>query len=859
LIATSAADAERELRCFSRTDGSGLVRSAFVAHHRPPRIAIVFGSSCADARSLACLREDEPVFRSTYDLLADAMPDAVSAEFASARWQIALAELWRSWGIEPSLLVGYGTSGELTAAIVAGSLSPRDAVALIQASGPASRIHAQIRPPKAPLLLESMGETVQAGCAVPNHWSPSVPSKVSDGGDSVRARSQAFVDHVLCARADVPDAVLEDLASIYLAGTAIAWGAFHSGERQASITLPNYPFQRVPLWPPEYQRAARMRQAGGAGSAAADEGLYRVEWSAVDPQQHSAIEPASSNSKQRNIVLIHRTDVPSKDARAAMEAVGLRVDTMLIGQSGVSMEDLKRLAEGRRDTQWLYVSQPKSGIDAPDDRSALEDVLAIFQTVLDVELSAPAVWIATAGAHANGGSIRPTEAGLWGLGRVLASEAPGVRVSFVDLDAHTPDWAGLAGLIAADDGDAELALAGGAALTPRLVAVDLGPMPERRLASAQASYIVTGAFGFIGELTARWLAKQGAGKLFLVGRNPPGAQAQEAIKDARAAGTEVDVVIADIGTERGVSSLFASVAADSRPLKGIIHSAGAIDDALIPQQTPARLSHAFAAKAKGAWLLHEQSVRHQLDFFVLYSSSAALIGSAGQTNYAAANCYLDALAHYRRARGLVALSLNWSLWTQTGLAVKREVVQAGAALGAIPITPERGMAVLERAIASNQTQVVVLPLDVPLLRKTIGSRRPPTLLRDLLRPAGRQVDNALPSEDLVSRYVATYSGAPTAERAVVLVEFTRRRMGELLNLDPSWPIPDDQALLDLGLDSLIGLQLKNDLQTLTDKTLPATLFFDCPTLADLAQYFQKLPAEVTSASDAQPVRERILA
>lgn len=859
LIAGSAAEAERELRRFSQADGSALVRAAFVAHHRPPRIGMVFGHSRADARILARLCEGEPVFCAAYEALASALPDALSAEFASARWQVALAELWRSWGIEPSLVVGYGTSGELTAAIVAGSLSPRDAVALIQASGPGSPIHGQLRPPKSPLLLESMGDIVPAACAVPDHWSPFVPGKVSDCGDSVRARAQALVDHVIAPRADAPDAVLEDLASIYLAGTQIAWGAFHSGERQTSITLPNYPFQRLPLWPPEYQRASRIRQPGGAGSTTADDGLYRVEWSALDPQQHSAVEPASSHLRHRNIVLIHRADVPTKDAKAAMEAVGLRVETVPIGQSGGSKEVLKRLAEGRRDTQWLYLSQPQTGIDAPDDLSALEDVLAIFQTVLDLEVSAPAVWIATAGAHANGGPVRPTEAGLWGLGRVLATEAPGVRVSLVDLDANTPDWAGLAGLIAADDGALELSLAGGAALTPRLLPVDLGPKPERPLASVQASYIVTGAFGFIGELTAHWLVKQGAGKLFLVGRNPPGAQAQETIKDARAAGTEVEVVIADIGTERGVSSLFASVAADSRPLKGIIHSAGAIDDALIPQQTPARLTHAFAAKAKGAWLLHEQSVRHQLDFFVLYSSTAALVGSAGQSNYAAANCYLDALAHYRRARGLVALSLNWSLWTQTGLAIKREVVQGAAALGAIPITPERGMAVLERAIASNQAQVVVLPLDVPLLRKTIGSRRPPALLRDLLRPAGRQLDNALASDDLVSRYLATYSGAPPAERAAVLVEFTRRRMGELLSLDPSRPIPHDQALLDLGLDSLTGLQLKNDLQTLTNKTLPSTLFFDCPTMADLAQYFQDLPADVASASDARLVRERILA
>src|SRR5262249_18874816 len=161
--------------------------------------------------------------------------------------------------------------------------------------------------------------------------------------------------------------------------------------------------------------------------------------------------------------------------------------------------------------------------------------------------------------------------------------------------------------------------------------------------------------------------------------NPPREQALVAIEAARTAGAEIEPVIVDIGSAAGVDALFTRVAADGRPLKGIIHSAGALDDASIARQTPASLSHALSAKATGAWLLHDRSIRHPLDFFVLYSSAAALIGTPGQANYAAANCYLDALAHHRRSLGLTALSLNWGLWTGTGLAIKREVVQSGSA------------------------------------------------------------------------------------------------------------------------------------------------------------------------------------
>jgi acyl carrier protein/short-subunit dehydrogenase len=395
------------------------------------------------------------------------------------------------------------------------------------------------------------------------------------------------------------------------------------------------------------------------------------------------------------------------------------------------------------------------------------------------------------------------------------------------------------------------------------VPIQLAAATNAPLATAGASYIVTGAFGFIGALTTRWLVGQGAGKLFLVGHNPPGVEALAAIEAARAAGTDIETVIVDIGAAAGVEVLFARVEADPRPLKGIIHSAAALDDAAISRQTPASLSRALGAKATGAWLLHQRSLAHLLDFFVLYSSAAALIGPPGQSNYAAANCYLDALAHHRRGLGLKGLSLNWGLWTGTGLAVRRDVVQSGATQGAVPITPEQGMAVLGRAIMSGETQVAVLPLDWALLRQTLGGRRPPTLLKQLLSDAGEESAGAAAGAPvgscLLANYVHLFEAATRAEWNGLLIDFTRRRSAELLGLDPMTPIPDNQPLLDLGLDSLVGLELRNDLQTLAGITLPSTLFFDCPTISDLAEYFRLvLPAEEPARiSASEPAYERI--
>jgi myxalamid-type polyketide synthase MxaC len=243
---------------------------------------------------------------------------------------------------------------------------------------------------------------------------------------------------------------------------------------------------------------------------------------------------------------------------------------------------------------------------------------------------------------------------------------------------------------------------------------------------------------------------------------------------------------------------------------------------------------------------------------VLYSSAAALIGPPGQANYAAANCFLDALAHYRRGRGLTGLSLNWGLWTSTGLAIKRDVFQGAATNGAVPITPERGMEVLGRAIASGETQLAVLPLNWELLRQTLGARRPPTLLRALLSTDTEAGDRTA-GGGLLATYRQRFEAAEGEQRTALLTEFTRRRSAELLGLDPATQIPDHEPLLDLGLDSLIGLELRNDLQLLAGITFPSTLFFDCPSLAELTQYFRLiLPMEEASgAPTAEAAYERI--
>jgi hypothetical protein len=352
-------------------------------------------------------------------------------------------------------------------------------------------------------------------------------------------------------------------------------------------------------------------------------------------------------------VLLHRQTASAASARAALEAAGLAVQDTPIGTGGLSRNDLAVLAAGRSDALWLYLVPNGADAGAPGGnvRFALDDVLVIAQELVEYGAAGPSLRVVTSGSQSIGSTSRPGDASVWGIGRVLATEAPDARVSFVDMDAGgTSGWDGLARIIASGNGEAELALRDGNVFAPALVPIELPAQTSDSIVSRDGSYIVTGAFGFIGELTTLWLTGQRAGKLFLVGRNPPRTPALAAIEAARAAGTDVEIVLADIGAAAGADVLFERVAADARPLKGIIHSAAALDDAAISRQTPESFSVALGAKAMGAWLLHERSLGYSLDFFVLYSSAAALLGSPGQSNYAAANCYLGRDANNGGAR-----------------------------------------------------------------------------------------------------------------------------------------------------------------------------------------------------------------
>ncbi|MDT3399504.1 SDR family NAD(P)-dependent oxidoreductase, partial [Streptomyces sp. B1866] len=250
---------------------------------------------------------------------------------------------------------------------------------------------------------------------------------------------------------------------------------------------------------------------------------------------------------------------------------------------------------------------------------------------------------------------------------------------------------------------------------------------------ADATYLVTGGLGGLGLETARYLAGQGARHLALAGRGAPSERAEEVLAALRADGAEVRVCAADVARAEDVGALLDGLARTMPPVAGIVHAAGVLRDGLLKGLGPADFEAVAAPKAAGAWHLHQAARERELelDFFVLYSSAAALLGSASQGNYAAANAYLDALALHRAALGLPALTVDWGPWAEVGLAARPDRGGALAARGVLSLRPADGVAALDRLLAGGGAQACVLPLDTAKLREEAAAGLLPSLLRDL--------------------------------------------------------------------------------------------------------------------------------
>jgi acyl transferase domain-containing protein/acyl carrier protein/SAM-dependent methyltransferase len=370
-----------------------------------------------------------------------------------------------------------------------------------------------------------------------------------------------------------------------------------------------------------------------------------------------------------------------------------------------------------------------------------------------------------------------------------------------------------------------------------LVPRPLGGAVPAPVVRRDAAYLITGGLGALGLHIARGMVEAGARNLLLMGRGAPTERAAAAIGELEAAGARVSVVRGDISQREDVAAALAR-ANDMAPLRGIVHSAGVLADAVIADQTADRFAAVFAPKVLGALHLHELTAETPLDFFALFSSTAAVLGSPAQANYSAANALLDALALRRASEGLPGISINWGPWTDGGMisSLKEQDRSRVSRSGLLSLTPEQGVTAFLSVLARKDAQVTVLPADWKRVGEAADGDVPP-MLADLVRKpaAGR----AAAAQSAGGGFAAELARMPAGRRRAAVQSHVREQVVQVLGIGSSTTLDVTQGLRDLGMDSLMAVELRNRLQRSVGRALPSTLAFDCPTVEALTAYLVK--------------------
>jgi acyl transferase domain-containing protein len=356
-------------------------------------------------------------------------------------------------------------------------------------------------------------------------------------------------------------------------------------------------------------------------------------------------------------------------------------------------------------------------------------------------------------------------------------------------------------------------------------AVLIAPAAEAAISfSAARTYLITGGLGALGLRVAQWMVERGARHLMLVGRRNASEDARAVLASLEQAGAQVVVVPADVSSPGHMARALAGIDRDV-PLSGIIHAAGVIDDGLLLQQDWKRFVGVMAPKVKGAWNLHSLTQNLPLDFFVMFSSMASVVGSPGQGSYAAANAFMDGLAGYRRARGLPALSVNWGPWGEVGMAAgQRGVSKQIRLMGGKPIAPLAGLQLLERLLPQQAAQIGVLPVS---WREFPAGAAMPSLLADLIREEAPGHSDRRETEGGKLRE-SLFAAAEDA-RQPMLEGYLSQQLARVLG-SSSADLDLDRPLSDLGIDSLMAVELRARIQSDLRVTMPLASVLAGPSL-----------------------------
>ncbi|MEU8470100.1 SDR family NAD(P)-dependent oxidoreductase, partial [Streptomyces sp. NPDC029006] len=706
-------------------------------------------------------------------------------------------------------------------------------------------------------------------------------------------------------RRDVPEdrALMNAVGRLHTRGVAIDWEQVFARTGARRVDLPTYAFQHQRFWiegdgpsapepvidPVDPVDAAfwEIVDSGDADSlarslrldataldgvlpalsawrrrhrdqAVLDGWRYRITWQPVT----DALDPGAAVADGTWLMLVPtgHADATAAATSAALSAHGGRV--VRVDVDGEDRETLAKVVRARLDAESgtttgvvsLLALDERPEPSHPALSRGTAATVTLVQALHDLDVTAP-LWCLTSGAVAVREDTEVTSAAqpmMWGVGTVLALDHPKTWGGLVDLAAE-PDgaaWGRLVAVLCGRHDEDQVAIRSSGSYARRMIRAesvaasgDTGPAEAW---TPHGTVLVTGGTGGIGAHVARWAAARGAEHLLLLSRRGPAAEGAAALEaELTALGARVTIAACDVTDRAALAEVIARVPSDL-PVTAVFHTAGvAQEPKKLPDSTLAEFAEVGRAKVVGAVHLDELLTGHPLEAFVVFSSGAAAWGGAGQSGYAAANAFVEGLAHRRRADGRPALAVAWGAWAGGGM-VDDFVAEEFAEVGVELMRPELAVEALGRAMVSGDGHVVVAGIDWSRFAPSFTVARERPLLRALPEVAAlTQPAGAGAGADQGAGQESGNDGAALRarllrvsprERLAVLTDLVLAEAGQVLgHATGSTAVEDGVALLDIGFDSLTGLELRNRLNRVSGLELAQGLIFDFPTAGMIAE------------------------
>jgi acyl transferase domain-containing protein/acyl-CoA synthetase (AMP-forming)/AMP-acid ligase II/pimeloyl-ACP methyl ester carboxylesterase len=604
--------------------------------------------------------------------------------------------------------------------------------------------------------------------------------------------------------------MLQSLGSLYTQGINIDWQTFNRDYNYQTISLPTYPFQRQSYWLEKNNIVAKKQLK--------TTDFYTVEW------EIKTLDNLSKNEKYNYLIFNDKNEI------------GKQIIELLTSQGNKCLlvkteEDYhKLLTEENQIDRIIYLPSIDS---SPTEKLTIEElqqaqqigcgkILEIIQYIYQKSLKTK-LWIITRGTQKvekNDENLNIAQSSLWGLEKVIAIEHPEYWGGIIDLNAHLENNEAQNIVTAIQQEKEErIAWRNGETYVPRLRQQTTKNRQITITLKPDRSYLISGGLGAIGWQIAAWLVENGAKHLILISRNQPTAEQKQQLANLEAKQAQIITIQADITN-------FHQLNLTSPPLAGIIHAAGTLDDGILQGQTWERFDRVLAPKILGAWNLHQISQNIPLDFFITFSSVASLIGSPGQGNYAAANAFLDAIAHYRQAQGLVGLSINWGPWSKAGMAANKEFQRFGFQ----PLSIETGLHSFSQLLLSPVPQIGALDLEWSQLSHQFPYLTKVSYFEEVLSD-----ELVSPESFLTSKIFDKLLSLTLAERQAFLTEYLQSSLAKIIQI-PTTDLAIEESLLDLGMDSLMVMEATNLLKEDLQLMLYPREFYERPRIEALAAY-----------------------